>query len=104
MATAIVSGRVDAAVKERAGVYIRAAGSSVGDVINDLWTYIARTKSVPHFSDEPEAEASDAFAQFMAVRAELLTHNTGTGILDMNNAELKEYLSREKLKDYEALS
>ena len=45
MATAIVSGRVDAAVKERAGVYIRAAGSSVGDVINDLWTYIARTRA-----------------------------------------------------------
>lgn len=56
MATAIVSGRVDEAVKERAGAYIHAAGLTVGDVINKLWEYIAATGDTTEFLEKAQTE------------------------------------------------
>ncbi|WP_102337574.1 type II toxin-antitoxin system RelB/DinJ family antitoxin [Collinsella provencensis] len=103
MSTAIVSGRVDSDVKDRAGAYILAAGLTVGEVINDLWTYIAQTKSVPRFSVESDTETTDAFEQFMLIREQMQVQNTESGVPEMTNSELKEYLANEKLKEYEAL-
>lgn len=104
MATSIVSGRVDTDVKERAGAYILAAGLTTGELINNLWTYVARTKNVPQFLEEPESETTDAFKRFMQMRAMLHIQNKDTHFPVMSNEELKEYLMNERFKDYEALS
>ena len=40
MSTVVVSGRVDEDVKLRADAIIRAAGSTVNGVINDVWQTI----------------------------------------------------------------
>lgn len=68
MATAIVSGRVDEAVKERAGAYIKAAGLTVGDVINIVWTNIANTGNTPTMDSAGAEESLDPFERFMAFR------------------------------------
>lgn len=54
MATAVVSGRVDAQVKARAEAFIRAAGLSPGDVIRVVWERIARTGEIPDAGDDVE--------------------------------------------------
>lgn len=66
MATAIVSGRVDEAVKERAGAYIKAAGLTVGDVINIVWTNIANTGSTPAIESAGDEEPLDPFERFVS--------------------------------------
>ena len=52
MPTAVVSGRVDHRIKQDVDVIIRAAGSTVGNVINDVWQTIAKTGKLPQ---SPEA-------------------------------------------------
>lgn len=47
MQTAVVSGRVDQAVKERADRVIRASGLTVADVIKATWSLIAQTGELP---------------------------------------------------------
>lgn len=47
MATAVVSGRVDAEIKRRVDSIIREAGTSVGDVIKNTWEQIAATGELP---------------------------------------------------------
>ena len=47
MATAVVSGRVDEKIRQRADAYIRAAGSTPAEVIKVVWENIARTGEVP---------------------------------------------------------
>lgn len=47
MPTAVVSGRVDEDLKRKADVIIRAAGTTVGNVINDVWRTIAETGDLP---------------------------------------------------------
>lgn len=47
MPTAVVSGRIDEELKRRADVIIRSAGSSVGNVINDVWRSIVETGQLP---------------------------------------------------------
>ena len=54
MATAVVSGRVDAQVKARAEAFIRVAGLSAGDVIRVVWERIARTGEIPDAGDDVE--------------------------------------------------
>lgn len=73
MATAIVSGRVDEAVKVRAARAIAAAGMSTGDVIKAVWERIAATGEVPQplSCDAGAAAAADRMQSFMQLRAEL---------------------------------
>lgn len=103
MATAIVSGRVDEAVKERAGAYIHAAGLTVGDVINRLWEYIAATGDTTGFLEKAQTEQPPAFERFLQLRNELVAISGVTGIPEMSSDELKDYLASERMKDYEAL-
>lgn len=65
MATAVVSGRVDEKTKERADAYIRAAGSTPGDVIRIVWEQIAATGVVP----ETPAEHEETKRRLEALRA-----------------------------------
>lgn len=47
MATAVVSGRVDEAVKHRADVVMRKAGLSPTEIIQNVWNSMALTGEVP---------------------------------------------------------
>lgn len=47
MATAVVSGRIDAQLKEQVDVIIRLAGSNISEVINNVWMAIAQTGELP---------------------------------------------------------
>ncbi len=63
MPTVVVSGRVDEDVKLRADAVLRAAGSSVARVINDVWRSIAESGELPAatgFKDE-QAEKRATF-------------------------------------------
>lgn len=67
MPTIVISGRVDEEVKARADVVIRAAGSSVARVINDVWRSIADSGELPAasgFSVE-QSEKRATFESFM---------------------------------------
>lgn len=71
MATAVVSGRVDAQVKARADAFIRAAGLSSGDVIRVVWERIARTGEIPDAGDGAEQfdAAPDSLERLGELRA-----------------------------------
>ncbi len=72
MTTAIVSGRVDEAVKKRAGAYIRAAGLTAGDVIKAVWESIANTGEVPRPEQSESLTEQDAtWRAFMDFRSSL---------------------------------
>ena len=69
MATAVVSGRVSEDVKAQAGRVIRKHGLTVGDVIKNVWTEIARTGELPEVARAQETEPaanSDAIDDFLA--------------------------------------
>ena len=54
MATAVISGRVDEKIRQRADAYIRAAGSTPAEVIKVVWEHIARTGEVPEAAPAEE--------------------------------------------------
>lgn len=47
MATAVVSGRVDDAIRQRADAALRKAGLTPTDIIQNVWAYIAKTGEIP---------------------------------------------------------
>ena len=47
MSTAVVSGRIDADLKAQVDAIVRNAGSSVSEVINNVWLAIAQTGELP---------------------------------------------------------
>ena len=57
MATAIISGRVDDAVKAKAAVYLKAAKVTPGEVIKIVWENIAATGKIP--AAEPAGERQE---------------------------------------------
>ena len=57
MATAVVSGRVDEAIRQRADVAMRKAGLKPTDVIQGVWATMAKTGEVPDVA-RPVAAAS----------------------------------------------
>ena len=67
MATAVVSGRVDERVRQRADAYIRAAGSTPAEVIKVVWERIAQTGEVPE--EEPVTVAQEPMERLAELRA-----------------------------------
>ena len=67
MATAVVSGRVDEKIRQRADAYIRAAGSTPAEVIKVVWENIARTGEVPEVATAEE-EPRGTWERFMEFR------------------------------------
>ncbi|MBQ9005689.1 MAG: type II toxin-antitoxin system RelB/DinJ family antitoxin [Atopobiaceae bacterium] len=67
MPTVVVSGRVDEDVKVRADAVIRAAGSSVARVINDVWRSIADSGELPSAPElsSKQSKKRAAFESFM---------------------------------------
>ncbi len=98
MATAIVSGRVDEAVKARAAHAIAAAGMSVGDVIKAVWENIAATGEVPQppARDAGAAAGAERMRAFMRLRAELPAVPELVGLSDDAMRELvaERYVGR----------
>ena len=103
MPTAIVSGRVDAVVRDRANAYIHAAGLTAGDVVKRVWENIARTGELPARQEVAEQESDDPFERFMAFRKTLLDTDLPEWFINGSPEDLKNYLAEERLKDYEGL-
>lgn len=77
MPTVVVSGRVDEGVKLHADAIIRAAGSTVNGVINDVWQTIVSTGQIPAppAAADEQVEKRAAFASFMEWFNELPPQN-----------------------------
>ena len=60
MATAVVSGRIDAALKRKAEVIIEEAGSTPGEVIKNVWANIVATGQIPQSPEEIDEQARKA--------------------------------------------
>ena len=88
MATAVISGRVDERIKERADTYLRAAGLQAGDVIRQVWEHIARTGEIPVDEGREAAVEEDPLEKLMALRvsfgsSEELKHLTDEQMREM---------------------
>ena len=103
MPTAIVSGRVDTTVRDRANAYIHAAGLTAGDVVRRVWENIARTGEVPAQQEVTAQESDDPFERFMAFRKTLPDVDLPEWFVNGSPEDLKNYLAEERLKDYEGL-
>ena len=56
MATAVVSGRVNEQVRQRADVAMREAGLTSSDVIQNVWASMAETGEVPEVAKRRQGE------------------------------------------------
>lgn len=65
MATVVVSGRIDEAVKAQADRYLKAAGMSVADLIRTTWENVAATGEVPTPVADPALTAHERWEKFM---------------------------------------
>ena len=70
MSTAVVSGRVDERVRQRADVALRKAGLTPTDIIQSVWNEIARSGDVPDIARPGRAEgdgpaALERFERFL---------------------------------------
>lgn len=54
MTTAVISGRVNETVRQKADIAIRKAGISPSEIIQNIWSFIAESGEIP-----PEAMPSD---------------------------------------------
>lgn len=65
MGTAVVSGRVDEAVKRKADAVIRRYGCTTNDVIKNVWQSIAQTQELPdmHMVEDERAAAARAMRE-----------------------------------------
>lgn len=90
MATAVVSGRVDERIKERADAYLRAAGLQAGDVIRQVWERIARTGEIPVDEGREAAVEEDPFEGFMRFRADL---PEATWLKTMTKEDLRDMIA-----------
>lgn len=91
MATSVVSGRVDDAVRARADAVIRAAGFSVADVIRVVWENIARTGVVPVVEDTAQnTPVTDPWDEFMAFRSAL---PESPWLVTLSDQEMKDVIA-----------
>lgn len=92
METAVVSGRVEQTVKERADRVIRAAGLTVADVIKATWTSIAKTGELPEALVEPanKTAPSSQFSRFARFVGSLPP--VSDEFASMSDTQMKEFL------------
>ena len=65
MPAAVVSGRVDDAIRQKADVVMRKAGFTPTEIIQNVWATMARTGSVPEAA-RPAQEGEDAHVEAFA--------------------------------------
>ena len=100
MPTAIVSGRVDTAVRDRANAYIHAAGLTAGDVVKRVWENIARTGEVPAVQQAAaEQESDDPFERFMAF-CDSLPKPKDDWLATMTDEQMKDLIAEHLLEKY----
>ena len=99
MPTVIVSGRVDAAVRDRANAYIHAAGLTTGDVVKRVWENIARTGEVPAQQEMAEPESNESFERFMAFCASL-PKPKDDWLSTMTDEQMKDLIAAHLLEKY----
>lgn len=100
MSTAIVSGRVDVAVRDRANAYIHAAGLTPADVVKRVWGNIAKTGEIPATQEQPAKEESDdPFEQFLAF-CETLPEPQNDWISSLSDEQMKDMLKEHVLEKY----
>lgn len=89
MATAVVSGRIDASLRDKAAPYLKLAGVTAGDVIKTVWKSIAETGQVPQ-PVEAEAGRASALEEFFS----LCDSNTSASdwLATMTDAEMRDIL------------
>lgn len=58
-ATTQMNVRVDRELKIRGDEVLRAAGTNPTDIVSRLWSYVARTESVPEFLTDEEIQKHD---------------------------------------------
>lgn len=73
MATAVVSGRVDEDVKRKVDRVIERAGTTVGDVIRNVWMTISITGELPstQVQEDEFRQRRTRFKEFMELRSTL---------------------------------
>ena len=92
METAVVSGRVEQTVKERADRVIRAAGLTVADVIKATLSSIAKTGELPEALVAPagKLEPGNQFARFAQFVDTLPP--APEAFASMSDTQMKEFL------------
>lgn len=89
MATSVVSGRVDEHIRKRAERFIRAAGTTPGDIIRCVWEHIASTGEVPA-AESPRADLT-SWEQFMSFRQEL---PEATWLSDLSDQDMRDMIAK----------
>lgn len=100
MPTAIVSGRVEVAVRDRANAYIKAAKMTPADVIKRVWENIAKTGEMPVIQQKASYDdPDDSFERFMAFRATCPTP-AADWISTMSDDQMKDLIAEHLVERY----
>lgn len=103
MATAIVSGRIDASVKEKAGAYIKAAGLTPADIIKRVWESIADTGYIPDDAQEKK-HTSEAVERLKRACDDLESHRLpGTSsdwLVSLTKEDIREIVTEGLIEKY----
>lgn len=87
MATAIISGRVEESVKERASAYIHAAGFTFADIVKTVIENIAKTGEIPTSVQDQTVSDGDPFEAFISFCDSLPTSNAFP--VDMTDEQMR---------------
>ena len=93
MATAVVSGRVDVAVKNAADAIISARGLTPADVIKAVWERIAATGEVPgspEYVDEDQERSRKLLAELKELSEQL---GDNESLVNMTDDEMKDLVA-----------
>ena len=93
MATAVVSGRVDEAVKVRADAVIHAVGLSPAEVVKAVWEHIARVGEIPVVCDERAAANEAKQVALEGLARTRSVYGESPGLVSMTSEELKDMVA-----------
>lgn len=92
METAVISGRVDIPVKEKAAVYIKRTGQTAADVIKTVWENIAATGEVPTPAIATE-DSEASWERFVSLRDELSELTPAFDLANLTDDQLKDMVA-----------
>ena len=92
MATATVSGSVDANVKQLVSMHLKRKGLTANEVIKSVWNHIANTGEIP-FADDDAQRSDGHSAEFSRIVALRETVPSGTLLDVMDKAALRKELA-----------
>lgn len=89
MQTVVISGRVDATVKDKASIYIKRAGQTAADVVKTVWENIAATGEVPTAANSSD-DAEASWNSFMSLRNELSELTPSFDLATLTDEQVKD--------------